>query len=466
MLVFLRSEEVRRREGRYWMEANQRCVGQALGEVFPFYLQEQPYAVVPPTTAGKHLNHCDTRSSSALATNKNKLDELQVLDIKFLYGPKPTIVVLYQDNKDARHVKTYEVSLKDKDFVEGPWSQNNLDNGADLLIPVPPPLCGVLIIGEETIVYCSASAFKEIPIRPSITRAYGRVDANGSRYLLGDHNGFLHLLVITHEKEKVTGLKIELLGETSIASTFSYLDNGVVFVGSSSGDSKMTKTRIEIIRKKRNAMQKYLRNDIADLLQNGLDINAYGRVYDRGTTFSLKTGRRIESILVSLPLIARHRCFFGTPASSTLAICNYDKLICSFLSLKKYGSLKQIGTLSSNFEQGHIVCSSDSSWEGLYYVPTLFDKFSANVSVDGWTVNFGLWNIVGMPRIKRPFHQRRMNQENPIETDNPNFTTMHEAIERLSNAVRRIEQNYTLTTYMGETDIDTLIYGRGGRPPA
>ena len=127
-------------------------------------------------------------------------------------------------------MKTYEVNLKDKDFVEGPWSQNNLDNGADLLIPVPPPLCGVLIIGEETIVYSSASSFKAIPIRPvsctpllnarslqdhlchiltavclslkSITRAYGRVDADGSRYLLGDHNGLLHLLVITHEKEK------------------------------------------------------------------------------------------------------------------------------------------------------------------------------------------------------------------------------------------------------------------------
>ncbi|KAE8668377.1 DNA damage-binding protein 1 [Hibiscus syriacus] len=171
-----------------------------------------------------------------------RLEELQVLDIKFLYGClKPTIVVLYQDNKDARHVKTYEVALKEKDFVEGPWSQNNLDNGADLLIPVPPPLCGVLIVGEETIVYCSANAFKAIPIRPSITKAYGRVDADGSRYLLGDHAGLLHLLVITHEKEKVTGLKIELLGETSIASTISYLDNAVVFIGSSYGDSQVIK---------------------------------------------------------------------------------------------------------------------------------------------------------------------------------------------------------------------------------
>ncbi|KAG9145181.1 hypothetical protein Leryth_008967 [Lithospermum erythrorhizon] len=174
-----------------------------------------------------------------------RLEELQVLDIKFLYGcPKPTIAVLYQDNKDVRHIKTYEVALKDKDFTEGPWSQNNLDNGADLLIPVPPPFCGVLIIGEETIVYCSASAFKAIPIKPAITKAYGKVDADGSRYLLGDQNGLLHLLVITHEKERVTGLKIELLGETSIASTISYLDNAVVFVGSSYGDSQLVKLNL------------------------------------------------------------------------------------------------------------------------------------------------------------------------------------------------------------------------------
>ncbi|KAJ6298466.1 hypothetical protein OIU76_019590, partial [Salix suchowensis] len=175
-----------------------------------------------------------------------RLEELQVLDIKFLYGcSKPTIVVLYQDNKDARHVKTYEVALKDKDFIEGPWSQNNLDNGADLLIPVPPPFCGVLIIGEETIVYCSANVFRAIPIRPSITKAYGRVDADGSRYLLGDHAGLLHLLVITHEKEKVTGLKIELLGETSVASTISYLDNAFVFIGSSYGDSQLVKLNLQ-----------------------------------------------------------------------------------------------------------------------------------------------------------------------------------------------------------------------------
>ncbi|AQK88922.1 DNA damage-binding protein 1a [Zea mays] len=194
-----------------------------------------------------------------------RLEELQVLDIKFLHGcAKPTIVVLYQDNKDVRHVKTYEVALKDKDFVEGPWSQNNVDNGAGLLIPVPAPLGGVIIIGEEQIVYCNAnSTFKAIPIKQvisclhlfiflcganfmlSIIRAYGRVDPDGSRYLLGDNTGILHLLVLTHERERVTGLKIEYLGETSIASSISYLDNGVVYVGSRFGDSQLVKLNLQ-----------------------------------------------------------------------------------------------------------------------------------------------------------------------------------------------------------------------------
>ncbi|KAI4355653.1 hypothetical protein L6164_004403 [Bauhinia variegata] len=37
------------------------------------------------------------------------------------------------------------------------------------------------------------------------------------------------------------------------------------------------KTRLDIIRKKKSSVQKYLKNDIAELLRLGLDINAYGR---------------------------------------------------------------------------------------------------------------------------------------------------------------------------------------------
>ena len=53
-----------------------------------------------------------------------RLEELQVLDIQFLHGfANPTIVLLYQDPKEMRHVKTYEISIKDKDLVPGPWHQ-------------------------------------------------------------------------------------------------------------------------------------------------------------------------------------------------------------------------------------------------------------------------------------------------------------------------------------------------------
>jgi DNA damage-binding protein 1 len=65
------------------------------------------------------------------------------------------------------------------------------------------------------------------------------VDADGSRFLLSDHNGMLHLLALTHDKERVLALKLEPLGETSSASTISYLDNGVVYIGSSTGDSQV-----------------------------------------------------------------------------------------------------------------------------------------------------------------------------------------------------------------------------------
>lgn len=44
-----------------------------------------------------------------------RLEELMVIDIQFLYGAAvPTLAVLYQDTKEARHFKTYQVALKDK----------------------------------------------------------------------------------------------------------------------------------------------------------------------------------------------------------------------------------------------------------------------------------------------------------------------------------------------------------------
>ncbi|XP_062008340.1 uncharacterized protein LOC133725204 [Rosa rugosa] len=49
------------------------------------------------------------------------------------------------------------------------------------------------------------------------------------------------------------------------------------FVTKCKSDLKGMKVRLEAIKKKRNSVLKYLKNDVAELLKNGLDINAYGR---------------------------------------------------------------------------------------------------------------------------------------------------------------------------------------------
>ncbi|CAN4098355.1 unnamed protein product [Withania somnifera] len=73
-----------------------------------------------------------------------------------------------------------------------------------------------------------------------------------------------------------------------------------------------TKTRIEMIRKKRNSMQKYLKNDISDLIKSGLDINAYDRT--EGLLFELNLlccydllDQYCEQILSHLETISRER---------------------------------------------------------------------------------------------------------------------------------------------------------------
>ena len=44
-----------------------------------------------------------------------RMEELKVLDIAFLHNcTAPTLTVLYEDTKEQRHIKTYEVSLRDK----------------------------------------------------------------------------------------------------------------------------------------------------------------------------------------------------------------------------------------------------------------------------------------------------------------------------------------------------------------
>jgi len=83
-----------------------------------------------------------------------RLEELQVIDLKFLHGgARPTLAVLYEDAKEGRHVKTYEVNVAERDLEPGPWAMDDVEGGSSMIIPVPAPLGGALVIGETVVVY-------------------------------------------------------------------------------------------------------------------------------------------------------------------------------------------------------------------------------------------------------------------------------------------------------------------------
>lgn len=62
--------------------------------------------------------------------------------------------------------------------------------------------------------------------------------------------------------------------------------------------------RIEAIKRKRNAMQKYLKNDIADLLKNGFDLDAYSRA--KGLLIEINTSACYDLVEQYCKVISDH----------------------------------------------------------------------------------------------------------------------------------------------------------------
>jgi DNA damage-binding protein 1 len=149
--------------------------------------------------------------------------------------------MLYEDNRRTRNVKTFYIDTREKELLTGPWSQSNVDFSASYLIPVPAPLGGVLVIGMTTITYLHGVSgnVQTVEISPTQICAYGRIDALGTRYLLGDHRGQLMLVGLSVENNRVIGILTDIIGTTSIPETINYLNHGLVYIGSTLGDSQL-----------------------------------------------------------------------------------------------------------------------------------------------------------------------------------------------------------------------------------
>ena len=147
------------------------------------------------------------------------------------------------------HVRLWSVPSDSTESIRhlrpGPWLLNSV-GAATRLIPIPGSIAGVVILGETAISYSEmspAGEHKVVTIQVEQTHfvTYTLIDErDGRRILVGDYRGGLYLLTLDRARASGSAsLAIARLGDTVVAQTLSYLDNGFVYIGSLSGDAQL-----------------------------------------------------------------------------------------------------------------------------------------------------------------------------------------------------------------------------------
>ncbi|KAK7291461.1 hypothetical protein RIF29_06626 [Crotalaria pallida] len=107
---------------------------------------------------------------------------------------------------------------------------------------------------------------------------------------------------------------------------------------------KLTKNRIDVIRRKRKATEKFLKKDVADLLANGLDANAYGRA--EGLIVELMLSSCYDYVEQSCEFVLKHLSVLqklsGCPEECREAISSLMFAAARFSDLPELRDLRQI----------------------------------------------------------------------------------------------------------------------------
>jgi len=230
-----------------------------------------------------------------------RIDELKVVDMVYLHqagSKRPMLCLLYREAPigeigeahEETFIKIYSLDLKGKELVRNESSEFQTKRDADRVFAVP--FGGVMVVSEGCVEYFSLGMALSDLTEPSssnmsnttttttsttttmgtgggvASRHYGRnqpkadhyryaslgnseITAIGPidddrdarrkgkiRYLLSDIQGSMYIVVVTDNPRQIL---TQHIGRTSIASTISYLDSSIVYVGSSMGDSQLVK---------------------------------------------------------------------------------------------------------------------------------------------------------------------------------------------------------------------------------
>ena len=98
-----------------------------------------------------------SRSRDNLAETKDNNDEEEKKSSDkgsvTLNKNKLLLCILYQDYRKGRHIKTYQLNQSLYELEDGPWVTLMVEEGCNKLIAIPPPIYGVLFIGQYSIAY-------------------------------------------------------------------------------------------------------------------------------------------------------------------------------------------------------------------------------------------------------------------------------------------------------------------------
>uniref|UniRef100_A0A1I7XBW2 DNA damage-binding protein 1 n=1 Tax=Heterorhabditis bacteriophora TaxID=37862 RepID=A0A1I7XBW2_HETBA len=166
-----------------------------------------------------------------------RFEDLCVIDLSFMESLDDSIRLSYiSQDSNGRHLKSVELSVSEKE-LKTISKQDNIESEAMMIIPVPSPCSGVY---TKIFIYYKIFMLLHLDII-----FYGNF-----RFLLADDHGRLFMLLFDVDdaidgSSVIKDLKLEYLGDTSIAECIVYLDNGVVFVGSRFGDSQLIRLTTE-----------------------------------------------------------------------------------------------------------------------------------------------------------------------------------------------------------------------------
>ncbi|KAF8516138.1 CPSF A subunit region-domain-containing protein [Hysterangium stoloniferum] len=207
------------------------------------------------------------------------ITELNVLSMCFLPVSEPDtyfLAILHRDYTSTLQIVTHELSVESSDLYDASHIFSTIaisENDANTLVPIPASQNapgGLLVLGGKNILYfgmraaassekgeskTSTSKVKDRRRSSTVTPpepcaevawplsnivSYTLIDSDGSRILLGDKFGKLSILSVQRTDIDVS-LEVVRLGETSPATTLTYLNAGIIFVGSHYGDSQIVR---------------------------------------------------------------------------------------------------------------------------------------------------------------------------------------------------------------------------------